>query len=290
MNVGIWDSSVTVPAPAVGQVLRLTGENPFFAANWSVETHSVAVTFTLKNDAPENGVFPTPVWLGVHDGTFDLFTSGEAASAGLERLAEDGNTAPLSAVFAGSSGAGLDLTLATMDVVPPFAPGESATITLTLGANNPQHRYLSFASMVILSNDAFIGNSDPMAYPIFDESGNVILSAILRLGAQIYDAGTEVNDETPANTAFFGQAAPDTGVTEGGVIALHTGFDPANSGGILGTAMFANADFTADDYSLFRLGVRGGFNITEVTLVGDVYNIVWDGVRAPFQVQWSRDL
>jgi len=99
-----------------------------------------------------------------------------------------------------------------------------------------------------------------------------------------------VNDETPANTAFFGQAAPDTGVTEGGVIALHTGFDPANSGGILGTAMFANADFTADDYSLFRLGVRGGFNITEVMLVGDVYNIVWDGGRAPFQVQWSRDL
>ncbi|NCF93622.1 MAG: hypothetical protein GWQ05_22090 [Verrucomicrobiaceae bacterium] len=74
MNVGIWDSSVTVPAPAVGQVLRLTGENPFFAVNWSVETHSVAVTFTLKKDAPENGVFPTPVWLGVHDGTFDLFT------------------------------------------------------------------------------------------------------------------------------------------------------------------------------------------------------------------------
>ncbi|NCF88754.1 MAG: hypothetical protein GWQ08_25080 [Verrucomicrobiaceae bacterium] len=174
--------------------------------------------------------------------------------------------------------------------MPPFAPGESATITLTLGANNRQHRYLSFASMVILSNDAFIGNSDPMAYPIFDESGNVILSAILRLGAQIYDAGTEVNDETPANTAFFGQAAPDTGVTEGGVIALHTGFDPANSGGILGTAMFANADFTADDYSLLRLGVGGGFNITEVTLVGDVYNIVWDGGRAPFQVQWSRNL
>jgi hypothetical protein len=135
MNAGIWDSSVTVPAPAAGQVLKLTGENLFSAANWSVETHSVAVTFTLKNDAPENGVFLTPVWLGVHDGTFDL-TSGEAASAGLERLAEDGNTAPLSAVFAGSSGAGLDLTLATMDGVPPFAPGESATITLTLDANN----------------------------------------------------------------------------------------------------------------------------------------------------------
>ena len=123
MSAGIWDTSMNVPTPAAGQALRLTGENPFTASNWSAETTSVAVTFTLQNNAPENGVFLTPVWLGVHDGTFDLFTGGDAASAGLERLAEDGNTGPLSTAFASSSGAGLDLTVATTDGVPPFAPG-----------------------------------------------------------------------------------------------------------------------------------------------------------------------
>ena len=254
------------------------------------EPKPVDITLTLMNNAPDNGVFLTPVWLGVHDGTFNLFTSGEAASAGLERLAEDGNTTPLSAEFLETSGAGLDTTVATNDEVPPFAPGESATVTLTLDANNPKHRYLSFASMVIPSNDAFIGNSDPRAYPIFDDEGNVIMTTILRLGAQVYDAGTEVNDETPANTAFFGQAAPDTGTVEGGAIRLHTGFNALGSGGILDDSMFANADFTAENYALFGIAVTGDFAITEASLNGNVFSIDWIGGQAPFQVQWSDDL
>ena len=86
--------------PMATSPLRATG-----IANVSVSlappATPVDVTFTIVNNAPENGVFLTPVWLGFHDGTFDLFSSGESASASLERLAEDGNTAPLSAAFLG---------------------------------------------------------------------------------------------------------------------------------------------------------------------------------------------
>jgi hypothetical protein len=33
------------------------------------------------------------------------------------------------------------------------------------------HQYISYAAMMIPSNDAFIGNDNPMGYPIFNENG-----------------------------------------------------------------------------------------------------------------------
>ena len=51
------------------------------------------------------GTFNTPVWFGFHDGaTFDLFTEGEAASTGLERLAEDGSIEGIAAEFNAQTG------------------------------------------------------------------------------------------------------------------------------------------------------------------------------------------
>jgi hypothetical protein len=50
------------------------------------------------------------------------------------------------------------------------------------------------------------------AHAIFDEAGNFIGADFIVLGSNVLDAGSEVNDEIPANTAFFGQMAPNTGV------------------------------------------------------------------------------
>lgn len=75
-------------------------------------------------------------------------------------------------------------------------------------------------------------------------------------GAMVLDGGTEENDEDPANTAALEQASPNTGVTEGGVVTSHPGFDGA--GNIL--AAIPNGDFTADGYELVRV---------KVELVGD---------------------
>jgi len=123
----------------------------------------------------------------------------------------------------------------------------------------PGNRYFSYASMVIPSNDAFIANGNPLAFEIFGPGGEFLGADFIVSGAMVLDAGSELDDELPANTAFFGQAAPDTGDSQGGVVELHGGFKPAGSGGILDGNFagfsFANADFLAPNYALARITV-----------------------------------
>lgn len=244
-------------APMSGGILA---DAMFAAADFTAHGYRVAritvtaateVQVSVENLAPAAGNFLTPVWVGFHDGGFDTFTPGEAASAGLERIAEDGNAEPLSGEFAVSESAHTD------GVIPgpsgPIAPGETATASFTV--DGVAARYFSFVSMVIPSNDAFIGNGDATAIPVFDGQGRFVEGEYLVAGNRVYDAGTEVNDEIPANTAFFGQAAPDTGGDEGSIVHAHPGFLPAGSGGILDDAMFASADFTESGYHVARVRV-----------------------------------
>lgn len=205
------------------------------------------VTVSIENLAPANGTRLTPVWVGFHNGNFDTFDGGSAASAALESLAEDGDNTLLSQDFNNSGVGAIDGTVGGA----PIQPSEVVTENFVVDPSTGQ--YFSFASMVLPSNDTFIGNGDPEAYLIFDAQGNFVGADILVLGSRAYDAGTEVNDELPANTAFFGQAAPDTGVDEGGVVRLSEGFLPASEGGILADAQFANGDFTAAGYEFARI-------------------------------------
>ena len=59
-----------------------------------------------------------------------------------------------------------------------------------------------------------------------------------------------------ANTAFFGQMAPNTGVTQNGVVGVHPGFNAPGAGGILDAAMFANADFKLPGYQIAQVSFR----------------------------------
>lgn len=211
--------------------------------------NAVTVVVTIENLAPVHGNFLTPVWVGFHDGSFDTYDAGAPAAGFLESLAEDGNTAPISAAFTG----GAQGTLAGPG--GPLAPGEITTMTFDLDPSDPNQRYFSFASMIIPSNDAFIANGNPLAHMLFDASGSAFAIDFFVLGAAVLDAGTEVNDEVPANTAFFGQMSPNTGVDEGGVVELHGGFMPAGSGGIVDDPMFTNADFTRAGYPIAQVRV-----------------------------------
>ena len=263
------------------QAFRLTIEE--------VEPDPVTLQLTFQNRSPENGTFLTPVWIGVHDGTFDFVDVGQAALGSLERIAEDGATGPLEAMFSGSIAGGLQATVANTTGGPVYGPGASETITLELDRANPRHQYLSFASMVIPSNDAFIANDNPMAYPLFDENGNINAQTIRRLGSQVYDAGTEANTESSASTAFFGQATPNTGDEEQGVVAAHPGFLAAGSGGVLDDAMFAAADFTAPGYELFELHLMEALTIHAAATPEGGIRLSWTGGEAPFVLE-SRAL
>ncbi|MCA1994217.1 MAG: spondin domain-containing protein [Coleofasciculus sp. S288] len=211
---------------------------------------------TIENIAPQNGLVVTPLWVGFHDGSFDIFNLDEPASLSLERLAEDGDTAPIANEFL-TSGAGIvEGTLLGPGISPTsppvIPPTTSATRTFTLDGNLASSRYFSYAAMIVPSNDAFIANNNPFAVKIFDEEGKFLGADFIISGDRIWDAGTEVNDEVPENTALLGQTMPNTGLDENGVVKSHPGF--ISGGNIL--SAFPNADFTTPGYQVARIKVE----------------------------------
>jgi hypothetical protein len=167
----------------------------------------------------------------------------------LERLDEVFNTMPLGNDLVMSGNGTVD---GAFPPAPPIAPGDLFSRTFVLDELSPMSRFFSYASMIIPSNDAFIANGNPMAHQVFDMSGNFTPVSILVMGSHVLDAGTEVNDEIPANTAFLAQMGPDTGTPENGVVGPHGGFLPG--GNIL--MAFPNADFTQPGYQVARITVE----------------------------------
>ena len=155
--------------------------------------------------------FVTPLWFGLHDGTHDIFNAGEAASAALQSLAEEGNVAGLQGDFGGVQG--LLANAAGFEGAPVIDPGETAMDSVMVDAPLAA-RYFSFASMVIPSNDSFLGNDDPMAYEIFDASGDFTGPLTIQVfGSNIWDAGTEQNTTMGAAfSAVGGDRADQQGV------------------------------------------------------------------------------
>ncbi len=209
------------------------------------------VTVSITNNAPEQGTFLTPFWVGFHNG-FDTYDRGRPVSPGLESLAEDGDTALITEEFAFSGQGQVDGTLGD----GPIAPGETVHLTFNIDPTQDNANFFNYASMVLPSNDTFIANGNEFAHEVFDEHGNFIPLDFVVTGSQALDAGSEVNDEIPENTAFFGQQTPNTGIDQGEGVQLATGFLPAGSGGILDDPMFANADYTAEGYEFVRIQVE----------------------------------
>jgi len=221
---------------------------------------AVTLKVSIENLAPQNGTLLTPLWVGFHDGGFDIYDRGVSLDLfpGTESLVEDGDTQQISERFTVVGSGMVQGTILGIEGanVGPIDTGEVASLFLEVDPTLPSSRFFSYASMVIPSNDAFIANGDPTAHPIFDEAGNFIGADFIELGSDILDGGTEVNDELPVNTAFFGQTVPNTGVDENGVVTIHPGFNPVGSGGILDSPQFANADFKADGYQVARIRVE----------------------------------
>lgn len=176
----------------------------------TVAAAATLVEVTVTNLQPADGLFLTPVALAFHDASYDLFTPGSAASASLEALAEGGDTSGIQADVEATGGTAAVLT-SPGGVAPILDPGESASIQVSVeGTETP---LFSFASMVIPSNDLFIGTPEPVA--LFDGAG-VFEAFDLTIFGQVWDAGTEVNNGQGA--AFSTNGAPSD--DEGGVVAL----------------------------------------------------------------------
>jgi len=171
--------------------------------------------------------FATPVWFGLHDGSFDLFDVGSSANNALEVIAEIGDASSLIADFEAAPGTPGDINgsvIGGATGIPPISPGETGTGSFA-PINPANYQYFSFASMVIPSNDTFIGNDNALEYRIFDDNGAFLgTDGVFEIQvSNIYDAGTEINDSSAAGGAAFVAGADEfVGADENGVVTRAT--------------------------------------------------------------------
>lgn len=184
---------------------------------------SVTVTITNNEDNP-SGLFLTPFLNVFHSGDYQAFTSGQAASAGLETLAELGGTggAAAEALAGGAGRQAVTLTEPTgvgpsVGAPPIFDPGNSASFTIHL--DPLANRNVTLLSMIIPSNDTFISST----FELFDDMG-AFTGGVFNLGrSNVYDAGTEVNRSDGFGQAFNtadGDGPGTLGEDENGVVHL----------------------------------------------------------------------
>lgn len=183
------------------------------------ETTSYEVTITnLTSGQP----FTPPV-IATHRPSTGMFTVGQPASFELKEIAENGNLAPMVMALENDKHVS-NFVVAVAGDPPPLLPGQSVTVSIdeSLGG-----KYLSFASMLICTNDGFTG-LDTVRLP-------QVVGETLTFTADAYDAGTEINTEdfadmVPPCPLLTGVPSDDPGtgmsdpaLAENGVIHHHDG-------------------------------------------------------------------
>jgi hypothetical protein len=204
----------------------------------------VSVTVRIENVAPTdyydsmtstNGaIWITPGAYAVHTGENPIYTEGEAASIGLEALAEAGPPTG----FEGEPGLVDELQDMEMDVqfagaytpehtvsdpndptgevpgAPPIAPGGAFEFDIEV---EPGQK-LSFASMFVPSNDLFF-SPEPEGIALWPEDGEPVDGDVTE-HVELWDAGTEPNAQPPGEGPDQAppQDSPNQGDDEMGIV------------------------------------------------------------------------
>jgi PEP-CTERM motif len=182
-----------------------------FCAATAAVAAPVQLTVTIENLAPAGSVSFAPLHLGFHKGVFDAFNNGQTAGAGITSVAEGGSGSQWQPDFAAA-----DPTATRGTIGGALLPGASASQMFTVDPGvNP---FFTFASMVIPSNDLFIGNDSPTRFRLFDAAGQLLINAIDQLARDIWDNGSEAAD--PANAAFVVGGNNDARTPQNGVVSF----------------------------------------------------------------------
>ncbi|CAE6947108.1 spondin domain-containing protein [Vibrio sp. B1FLJ16] len=173
----------------------------------------------------------SPLAVLVHNSDFQLFEVGHSASVALEHLAEGGSNAELIAMMndddnidQGISGNGLLL------------PGASDEVTISINPN--RFGYLSVASMLVNTNDAFVGETG-----LSLKSLAVGESYIMNMN--VWDSGTEFNDElavTIPGPAGGGEGFNADRNDSSDIVAFHAGVISQDDG-LMDSTLSANHRF-----------------------------------------------
>jgi len=200
----------------------------FLATVSSAAAEAPVATYEVTIDNLTAGQPFTPPVVATHRAATGMFTVGQPASFALKEIAENGNLAPMIAQL-GADKHVSDSVAAAAPLVPARLPGSAMfgdSVTLTVTASRGA-KFVSFASMLICTNDGFTG-VDSLRLPKDVGDAVVVRSAG-------YDAGTERNTEdladiVPPCQGLVGVTSgePGTGTSnpalaEGGVIHHHLG-------------------------------------------------------------------
>lgn len=182
---------------------RLSAYSIVLSAGLATAASAAVLQIEITNNQNADGLYLTPLLSVFHNGSFDSFDAGKPASPQVELLAEEGDPSGV-AGLAGAAGATYGVVTGPKGFggAPVIDPGETAYLNLSVDPT--KDRYFSFLSMVIPSNDTFIGNDNPVAYEIFDAVGAFTgIGPISVYDLDAWDAGTELNDGfgAPFNTA-----------------------------------------------------------------------------------------
>lgn len=199
----------------------------------SSQCHATFLQISVANNQPPGGFAATPFWFGVHNGTFSTFTNGGVAiGTPIQSLAELADSSALETAFTGH---GDQTNVRSNGPIPPLQPGEMGSSFLNV-LSPSTNRFLSFASMLVPSNDYFLGNANPTGIPLFDAAGNFNGTKTIQIfGRDVWDAGTEVNNIN-FGAAFIAGVNITDHTAENGVVRFIdiTGTDAAYLNSITG--------------------------------------------------------
>jgi hypothetical protein len=231
--------------------IALTG---LLLGSLTTTSHAVlkAVTISFTNTSPANTYSFAPFRFGFNSGVYDSFNNGQTATAGIISIAEGGSGSAWIPAFQAA-----DPTAVIGALGAPILPGQTFTSTFQFETNtNP---FFTFASMVIPSNDAFIGNDNPQGFRLFDAAGNLLINQIDQTAGQIWDSGSEATD--PANGAFVVGGTNGNRTAQNGVVS----FDRSQFG----------------SYNNLTTGAGYVFNDAIITNTTNVGRITFSAVNAP---------
>lgn len=190
------------------------------AAAQQASDHQLVVHWV--NLQPEDGLIVDAVVVIFHDGSFDLYDSGRAASPLLEKLVKRQFDSLQS----------LAPEMRVMLLHGPHEPSPigggfanySSIAHVSLDAQ--QHRYATAYIALRPSNDAFLGNEDGYRIELFDLAGNAEMPLVIDFnGSEVMDAGVCFNDEARLHFLDVTSMAAQTCRAEGGVVRRHPGFN-----------------------------------------------------------------
>lgn len=214
---------VALAGAATGGVSAATGRGAEAGSTASMQGGSRQYRVTVTNLT--TGQPFTPPAVALHRPDVEVFAVGDVANTPTQQLAENGNLGPLVELIQETNSIRA-AAVGASPLVPRSDPGDIGLpyySTLHLAAD-ASASHLTFASMLIATNDGFTG-LDTVPLPDDENESRTYLAAA-------YDAGTERNTERfedlvpPADELILGEAVAEGATESDPALAEHNSIRP----------------------------------------------------------------